>query len=181
MPTATVTDVDGATRNLDPIIVQRAIGKRGLSIWGGFVREEYLTQLASWSDQARLFLEMRDVPTVATLLNAVKLPLLKAEIGVKAASESSADQAAAMWLDQTMHDMHRQSWRSYAEDALESLDFGFALGEIILEKRPDGYLWIRNIEPRGQETVRRWITICGGMCSRKSQTRSIYSCCSRHR
>jgi hypothetical protein len=157
MPTAVVSDVNGVTRSVDMLTVQRAVGRRGLSIWGGFVREEYLTQLSGWADQARLYLEMRDDPTVGTLLNSLKLPLLKAEIGVSAASEDPADQLAARWLDEAMNSMQRQSWRAYTDDALEALDFGFAIGEVILEKRRDGYLWPRNIEPRGQETVRKWI------------------------
>ena len=158
MTTASITDANGAVRNVDAVVVQRALGRRGLSIWGGFVREEYLTQIADWKTQAQLFIEMRDDPTVGALLNAIKLPLLKAEIGVSAASEAGPDQEAAIWLNEAMHGMHRQSWRAYTEDALEALDFGFALGEIILEKRRDGHLWPRSIEPRGQETVRRWIT-----------------------
>jgi len=158
MPTtAVVSDVNGTSRGVDVLTLQRVVGRKGLSIWGGFVREEYLTQLSGWSDQARLYLEMRDDPTVGALLNSLKLPLLKAEVGVSAASEEPADQLAARWLDEAMNGMHRQSWRAYTDDALEALDFGFAIGEVVMEKRRDGYLWPRNSDPRGQEAIRKWI------------------------
>lgn len=158
MPTATVTDVNGAQRLVDAGNIQRAIGKKGVSIWGGFVREEYLPQLAAWGKQARLFLEMRDDPTVGALLNAIKLPLLAAEISVKPKSGNGPDIEAAKFLRENIDNMHRQSWRAYTEDALECLDFGFALSEVIMEKRRDGNMWLRNLEPRGQETVRKWLT-----------------------
>ncbi len=156
---ATITDSNGTSRQIDAAAAQRIIGKKGVSIWGGFVREEYLPQLGDWARQARLFLEMRDDPTVGALLNAIKLPLLAAEVSVKPASDQAGDVKAAAWLEANLNGMRKQSWRAYCEDALECLDFGFAVGEIVLEKRRDGYLWLRNIEPRGQETIRRWVPV----------------------
>lgn len=155
--TATVVDASGNSRQVDARTALQVFGKRGLSIWGGFVREEYLPDIADWPRQAKLFLEMRDDPTVGGLLDAIKLPLLSSLVMVEPASDSSADVQAAAWLDKAMQSMHRQTWRAYMDDALEALDFGWAVNEIVLEKRRDGNLWIRNIEPRGQETLRRWV------------------------
>jgi len=55
-----------------------------------------------------------------------------------------------------LNNMNSQTWISHVEDALECLDFGFALGEIVLDKRSDGRLWLKNIDPRGQESLNRW-------------------------
>jgi hypothetical protein len=52
--------------------------------------------------------------------------------------------------------MSNQTWNSHVEDALECLDFGFALSEIVLDKRADGRLWLKNVDPRGQESLNSW-------------------------
>ncbi len=135
---------------------QRSFGQRGLSIWGGFVNEEYLTALSPWSKLVRVYLEMQDDPVIGTLLDAIKLPLLAADFEVEPATDSPGDIRASEFLWDAMNGMHHQTFRSFASDQLEALDFGFAVNEIILDKRDDGNLWIANLEPRGQETLFRW-------------------------
>jgi phage gp29-like protein len=130
------------------------IGIKGLKNLAGRVNEEYLTLIKSWDKESKIYLEMRDDVIVGTLLDAIKLPLLKAPITVEPAPEHTpGDEAAADWLYETMHKMLRQTWESHVSDMLDSLDFGFAVGEIVLEKRSDGKLWLKNIDPRGQETL----------------------------
>ena len=151
--TAPTTDTPEITREES----QRTFGVRGLSIWGGFVNEEYLTALSPWSKQVRVYLEMQDDPVIGTLLDAVKLPLLAADFDAVPFSESPGDVRARDFLWDAMNGMHRQTFRAFAQDQLEALDFGFAVNEIVLDKRDDGNLWITNLEPRGQETLFRWI------------------------
>ena len=143
------------------MVTQRAsptgiIGVRGLKNLGGRVQEEYLTALKSWAKESKLYLEMRDDLVVGTLLDALKLPLLAAEFDVTPAGDSEADGRAQTFLWDNLNRMNRQSWRSHVSDMLEFLDFGFAIGELVLEKREDGRLWLSNIEPLGQETLYRW-------------------------
>ena len=133
------------------------LGARGLSIWGGYVKEEYLTALQPWTREVRVYLEMRDDIVVGGLLDAIKTPLLKATVSVEPCSDDAADVEAAEWLQENLDKMDRQTLRSHITDLLEILDFGFALSEIVLEKREDGRLWIKNLDVRGQETLRRWI------------------------
>jgi len=134
----------------------KVYGDRGLSIWAGFLSEEYLTDLKPWNKEVRTYLEMRDDFTISTLLDAIKMVLLKAELTVEPASNDVVDVMVAEWVDSNLREMERQTLRSFLDDALEILDFGFSLHEIVLEKRSDGRLWLRNLEPRGQETLRRW-------------------------
>ncbi len=130
------------------------IGIKGLKNLSGRVNEEYLTLIKSWDRESKIYLEMRDDVIVGTLLDAIKLPLLKAPITIEAAPAlTPGDEAAANWLTDVMHNMRRQTWESHTSDMLEALDFGFSIGEIVLEKRTDGRLWIKNIDPRGQETL----------------------------
>ena len=147
---------NGATAAPAATAPRRVIGVAGLKNLGGRVQEEYLQVLQSWERAVKVYLEMRDEPTVATLLNAIKLPLLSADFDVTPFSDSAADAEAADWLWENMTTMSHQSWRSHVSDALEALDFGFYVGEMVFEKREDGRLWLGNIEPRGQETLYRW-------------------------
>lgn len=148
--------INGATNAPAVVARRRVIGFSGLRNIGGRIQEEYLRVLQSWDQAVKVYLEMRDEPTVATLLNAIKLPLLSADFDVMPFSDSAADGEAADWLWENLTTMRQQSWRSHVADALESLDFGFAVGEMVFEKRADGRLWLGNIEPRGQETLHSW-------------------------
>lgn len=137
--------------------IRTVIGVTGLKHIGGRIREEYLNAIKNWSTEVKLYLEMRDDPIIGALTDAIKLPLQAASFDVEPASGGSPnDEAAAEWLWEVMNTMDNQTWISHAEDALECLDFGFALGEIVLDKRNDGRLWLRNIDPRGQESLNRW-------------------------
>ena len=133
------------------------IGTTGLRVIAGRVQEEYLVILKSWQRATKIYLEMLDDVTIGTMLDALKLPLLKAKFEVLPANPNiPGDIAAAEWLDKTMRTMEKQTWKSHVQDALETVEWGFAIGEIILEKREDGKLWLKNIDPRGQETLERW-------------------------
>ncbi len=137
--------------------IRTVVGVTGLKHIGGRIREEYLNAIANWSTEVKLYLEMRDDPIIGALTDAIKLPLQAASFDVEPATGGAPnDEAAAKWLWDTMNNMENQPWISHAEDALECLDFGFALGEIVLDKREDGRLWLKNIDPRGQESLNHW-------------------------
>lgn len=136
--------------------VTQIYGDRGLSMWAGYMGEEYFTELKPWTNEAKYILEARDEPVISTMLEAVKMPMIKAEITCEPASDDEADRIAADFVLENLNQMHRQSLRGWITDTLEAIEFGFAVAEIVLEKRSDGRMWLRNLEPRGQETLRRW-------------------------
>ena len=137
--------------------IRTIVGVTGLKHIGGRIREEYLGALKNWSTEVKLYLEMRDDPIIGALVDAIKLPLQAASFSVQTAPGGATnDEAAAEWLWEAMNNMESQPWISHVEDGLECLDFGFALGEIVLDKRADGRLWLKNIDPRGQESLKRW-------------------------
>lgn len=132
-------------------------GVPGLTVSAGRVTEDYLKIMQSYLQRIKLFKEMRDHPIIGTLLDACILPVLKASIEVEAApGNTPADEAAAEWLRENIKRMHKQTWRSHYEDVLECFWMGFYVGEIELEKRADGRMWLRNVAPRGQETLEGW-------------------------
>lgn len=144
--------------SLTPGAAQAAkiLGSRGLKNLAGRVQEEYEKELKNWEDAVEIYIEMRDDLHIGILLDAIKLPLLAADFDVEPGGDSLGDQAAADFLWDNLQNMHRQSWRSHVSDMLEAVDFGFSLAEIVMEKRADGRLYIRNLDPRGQETIDKW-------------------------
>lgn len=134
-----------------------SIGVRGLKVSSGQVQEEWRKEFRTWSRSVKHYLEMRDDVIIGTLLDAMKLPLIAASISTAPAEGGSpGDQAAADWLYDAMHRMHRQTWKSHVNDCLSAIEFGWNISEINLEKRTDGRMWLRNVDPRGQETLDRW-------------------------
>lgn len=132
------------------------VGVKGLRNLGGRIREEYDTKLQNWRTAVEIYLEMLDDITIGTAIDAINLPLLAADFDVTPHSESLPDLFAADFLHQNLERMHNQSWRNYVNDALSAVAFGWEASEIVLEKRDDGRLWLRNLAVRGQETLERW-------------------------
>ena len=134
----------------------KVIGLKGLKNLGGRIQEEWLAALKSWSKEFKVYQEMRSDPVIGTLLDALKLPLLAAEFDVQPMGDEETDDRARTFLWDNLNGMERQAWRNYVTTALEVLDFGFAISEIILEKRTDGKLWLKSLEPRAQESLEQW-------------------------
>lgn len=138
------------------VSVGQVLGVAGLLSLGGQVQEEFLTELKTWSKAVKWYKEMLEDPVIGTVVDAVKLPLLAADFDVTPGDDSPVAQQAADWLWANMQHMANQTWRSHVADMLESVEWGFAIGEITLERRGDGRLWLQNIDPRGQDTLWKW-------------------------
>ena len=141
---------------IDTSGAENAAGIAGLALRDGIINEEVNQELRSYQRRFEFFKEMTNDAAIATLLDCIKLPLLASEFTVVAASEAPNDLFLRDLIQANMHGMYRQTWASHVRDMLESLEFGFALSEIVMEKRSDGYLYLRNLDPRGQETLSRW-------------------------
>ncbi len=147
----------GGTARYQSKTAIQSIGVRGLKTLSTNVQEEWRQALKDVNRRMKIYLEMREDLTIGTLLDAFKLPLIKAPITIQPAPEQTpGDIQAAEWLDKCLKKMDRQTWRSHVSDCLDSIEFGFAIGEIVLEKRADGRMWLKNIDPRGQETLYGW-------------------------
>ena len=135
---------------------QKIVGVTGLSNREGRISEEANTAIRDIRTRFALYREMTNDATIATLLDCIKLPLLASEFTVVAGSEEQSDVELAQFIEANMFGMVKQSWRSHVLDSLEAVEYGFALSEIVMEKRDDGRLYVRNLEPRGQETLEKW-------------------------
>ena len=152
----TTPQVISFREEIDVSGAEKPIGISGLGIREGIVSEERNQELRSYARRFQFFKEMTNDAAVATLLDCIKLPLLAAEFTVAAASEEANDLFLRDLVLANMTGMYRQTWGSHVRDCLESLEFGYSLAEIVMEKRSDGYLYLRNLDPRGQETLERW-------------------------
>ena len=132
------------------------VGVTGLNQRDGRISEEFNNAIRTPQQRFALFREMSVDATIAAMLRCVKLPLLAGSFTVEAGSDQASDIELARFIERNMFGMYRQSWRSHVRDMLEALQYGFSLGEIVLEKRLDGQLYLRNLEPRAQQTLDRW-------------------------
>lgn len=134
----------------------RPIGFSGLNQRNGQVQEEPFRGLRSFNDRMAYYREASNDVVISTLVDAIKLPLLAAEFTVSPGSEEAADLELKEFIEANLFSMVRQTWRNHVLEMLYALEYGFSLAEIVLEKRSDGLLYIKNLEPRGQETLERW-------------------------
>ena len=128
----------------------------GLQIWSGDVREEYLFGLQNWDQAFRVYSEMVDDGVIGGMLEAIKTPLLGSKFQIVAGSTKLQDQKLAEWVRDDLMKLLDIEWIQHVEDMLEFLDFGFALSEKKLTKRPDGKLHYDTLLTVGQETLDRW-------------------------
>lgn len=146
------------------------MGSSGLRQFGGWVREEFLPQLQG-RQAARVFREMFDnSPIVGAVIFAIAQSMRKVEWRCNPANDTPAAKEAAEWADSLRTDMST-TWEEFMTEALTMLVYGFAPHEIVLKRRlgminlapgtansryDDGYVGVRKLPIRGQDTVIKW-------------------------
>lgn len=145
------------------------LGVSGINRWGNTVSEELLTQL-QYPGAAKVYKEMSDNdPTIGSILYMIEQLIRKAGWGVKPASDSEADKAAAVFLEECMRDM-AFSWENTVSEILTMLPYGFSFHEIVYKirtgpdeknsknrsKHTDGRIGWARIPGRSQHTLWGW-------------------------
>lgn len=143
-------------------------GDVGLKISGGIVQEEYVRGLQG-SKARDTWQEMLDSPLPGAVMSLVSLFAQQVEWTVEPAIEDDeAAQKVADFISENMEGM-KTGWNQIVVEALSAYPFGFSLAEPLYEIRPDStgtprYMW-RDIEPRAQSSVYRWLeTDVDGRC-----------------
>lgn len=146
------------------------LGTTGLNRWGNNVYEEFLTQLR-FPAAAKIFKEMSDNdPTIGAVLYMSKQLIKKAGWRVQAASNSTADTAAATFLEECMKDLSGTSWDNMISEVLSMLTYGFSFHEMIFKVRKgptaknpkhrskytDGRIGWAGFPIRSQQTLYGW-------------------------
>ncbi len=152
-PSSQIISTNGRGRPAQPT---RTLLGTGLSFWKGVISEEYLADLKPWSKAVKILKEMEDDAVIGTLYESVRAPLLDARFWIEPASDSDIDIEAAKFLAQNTYQSPIFDWLAHVDEMLDFMSFGFSLAEKVLEKRPDGRLWLSDLMPIGQETLHRW-------------------------
>jgi hypothetical protein len=120
-----------------------AIGATGLKQVGGYIQEEYLTELAGqrwW----KVVAEMSTAdPTVTGILFAIQMLMRQVTFSVTPFSDAQSDKDDAAFVESCLHDM-RDSWALTLSEILSFLPWGYAPLEVVYKIRggevnkPDG-------------------------------------------
>jgi hypothetical protein len=144
-------------------------GVTGLRRSGGYVYEEFLTQLAGYR-AIQVYKEMRENdPVIGAILYAIDKLVRQVQWRVQPASSSLEDIRAAKFVESCMKDMS-SPWEDLISEIMSMLTYGWSYHEIVYKKRQgiggssetrskydDGLIGWRKIPIRAQETKQQWI------------------------
>lgn len=146
------------------------IGRTGLRQWGGYVLEEWLTELQGRRG-AELYREMGDQdPIIAAMLHACEMLVRRVTWWVEPATTTNpADVEAATFLEETYFEDMDVTWSDLIAEVLSMLQYGYSLFETVYKRRggdvrdparrskfTDGRIGIRKLAIRGQDTLLHW-------------------------
>lgn len=109
--------------------------------------------------------EMRHNPTAGSAMNVYRMMISR--VNWKIESDKNAtevDKQRAETFQTMMGDMEH-SWRSFIEEVVPYLEYGFGIHEKVLRRRlkrngskfNDGLIGIKKLAPRNQDTIERWV------------------------
>jgi phage gp29-like protein len=145
------------------------LGTSGLRRSGGFIHEEFLTQLRG-KRGLLVYREMADNdPVIGSILYAIEKVILRLDWRVDPYDESEEAKAIAEFIDECMEDMS-DSWDQTLASILSMLVYGFSFHEIVYKvrggdskdpkrnsKHSDGKIAWRKFAIRSQETLNNWM------------------------
>ena len=145
------------------------LGTSGLRRSGGFVHEEFLTQLRG-KRGLLVYREMADNdPVIGSILYAIEKVILRLEWRVDPFDDSEAAKSQAEFIDECLEDMS-DSWDQTLASILSMLVYGFSFHEIVYKirggdsndpkrtsKYSDGKIGWRKLAIRSQETLNNWM------------------------
>jgi hypothetical protein len=140
-------------------------GRSGLRHWGGFVFEEWLTQLQQGRRAAEVYREMGDQdPIIGAVLYAITMLMRR----VTWWSEPK-DSPGAKWFDEVREDM-AFSWADSISEIISFLQYGYSYHEMVFKVRKgwdqsptmsslynDGQIGLAKIPLRSQDSLWKWV------------------------
>lgn len=148
---------------------QSEIGSSGLRQFRGWIREEFLQQLTG-RQGARVFREMSDNDSaIGAIIFTIKQVLRSVEWSVNPKDDTGESTKYSDYAHSLMDDM-TATWGQTMDEALSMLVYGYAPMEVVYKRRmgrndddptvnsryDDGFVGLRKIALRGQETILRW-------------------------
>jgi hypothetical protein len=153
-----------------------SFGTSGLRQAGGWIREEWSTEIGQGIRAYNKYREMSDNSgVIGASLFAIQMLIRQVEWRLHPAEDSAAAQAAAELVSGMLFRDLDQSWSMVLSEALSFLPYGYSLMEIVLKRRQgltppdlapglpalpsiyeDGYIGIGSLSQRSQDTILRW-------------------------
>lgn len=149
--------------------VAAEMGQIGQKRTGGFIREEFLTELQG-RQGVETYKEMSENdPTIGAILFAIQMLIRQVKWSVDAFSTDPEDMKRAVFLETCMTDMSK-SWESTLVEMLSMLAYGFSFHEIVYKVRSgpgngdgrfnsrydDGLIGWKKLPIRAQDSLYRW-------------------------
>jgi hypothetical protein len=110
------------------------LGSTGLRAFGGYIREEFVPNLAG-RQGTTIYREMLDnSPIIGAVMFAILGTMRKVEWRCEAADDSGPAQKAAEFADSLRFDMSH-TWENFITEVLTMLGYGYSFHEIIYKRR----------------------------------------------
>ena len=133
------------------------IGRTGLRQWGGYVLEEWLSELQG-RRAAEMFREMADQDAViGGILLAIEMLVRKVEWWVEPATKDDGNAVQSQELIQEMlfEDLE-DSWSDTISEIMSMIVYGFHVSETVYRKRKDGRIVLGKLATRAQDSLLHW-------------------------
>ncbi len=139
------------------------IGVSGLERYGGYVFEEFITELKDKKGIKTYNQMANNDSIIGSILFAINMLIRQVKWRVEPVSEDIIDVEAAEFLNSCLHDMD-QPWSAIVTEILTFLEFGWSWHEIVYKKRDgkksehnDGRIGWKKIAGRAQTSWEQWI------------------------
>ncbi len=108
--------------------------------------------------------EMRNDPTIAAALNVYRMLINRVSWTVQPPlNATDQDKQRAEFINSCMSDMEH-SWSQFIAEVTTYIEYGFSIQEKVFRRRlarngskyNDGFVGLRKIAPRSQDTIRHW-------------------------
>jgi hypothetical protein len=140
-------------------------GRSGLRHWGGFVFEEWLTQLQQGRRAAEVYREMSDQdPIIGAILYAIQMLMRRVSWWCE-----PKESPGAKFFDEVRQDM-MFSWEDTISEILSFLPYGYSYHEMVFKVRngpsnsrtdnsryDDGLIGLAKIPLRSQDSLWKWV------------------------
>lgn len=133
------------------------IGRTGLRQWGGYVLEEWLSELQG-KRGAEMYREISDQDAVVGgILLAIEMLVRKVEWWVEPADKANpADVEAQELIQEMLFEQLEDSWSDTISEIMSMVIYGYHLSETVYRKRPDGRIVLSKLATRAQDSLLHW-------------------------
>lgn len=154
---------------VNPADLFTEVGTTGVPNFMGMFADRHLEVLRGPQGIEKMATVLRKEPAAFTLNAAIALTARQAKWKVVGASDKPADRRASEFVESCLHDMSTD-WSSVVQFSLTGMAFGFSDLGIVFKRRlgkapsgglpasafSDGYIGLKKMPIRRQETIERW-------------------------